>query len=398
MNGRSATGATSAAAASTGRARCETRRRVSIWRTAACSCIDANGDGRTDLLVVSRQRPGYFPLQLRRRCGTGARSSATARRRASTWKIPRSGWWISTATASPTRSARAAAWSASSTIRRRAGTIRAGSSAEALEDFPNVNFSDPRVKWADMTGDGLQDIVLVHDGNVEYWPNLGPRQLGQAGLHAQQPALARTATTRRRILLGDVDGDGLADLVYVDDATGHALDQSERQRAGATRSRSAARRRSPTWTPCGWPTCSAPASAGVLWSADADGLSRASMFFLDFTGGMKPYLLDEMDNHMGAVTRSSTRPRRSSTWRTSSAPRPAGRRRCRSRSRWWPVSRSSTHISGGKLTTEYRYHHGYWDGAEREFRGFGRGRAARHRDLRGLQRPRLARPRRAFDA
>jgi RHS repeat-associated protein len=29
-------------------------------------------------------------------------------------------------------------------------------------------------------------------------------------------------------------------------------------------------------------------------------------------------------------------------------------------------------ISGGKLTTEFSYHHGYWDGAEREFRGFGR--------------------------
>src|SRR6185503_18106195 len=29
-------------------------------------------------------------------------------------------------------------------------------------------------------------------------------------------------------------------------------------------------------------------------------------------------------------------------------------------------------FSRGKLTTEYRYHHGYWDGAEREFRGFGR--------------------------
>ena len=44
---------------------------------------------------------------------------------------------------------------------------------QALEEFPNVNFSDPRVKWADMTADGLQDIVLVHDGNVAYWPNLG---------------------------------------------------------------------------------------------------------------------------------------------------------------------------------------------------------------------------------
>jgi hypothetical protein len=29
-------------------------------------------------------------------------------------------------------------------------------------------------------------------------------------------------------------------------------------------------------------------------------------------------------------------------------------------------------LSQGKLTTAYSYHHGYWDGAEREFRGFGR--------------------------
>jgi hypothetical protein len=28
-------------------------------------------------------------------------------------------------------------------------------------------------------------------------------------------------------------------------------------------------------------------------------------------------------------------------------------------------------LSSGKLTTEYRYHQGYWDGEEREFRGFG---------------------------
>lgn len=29
-------------------------------------------------------------------------------------------------------------------------------------------------------------------------------------------------------------------------------------------------------------------------------------------------------------------------------------------------------ISQNKLTTRYFYHHGYWDGVEREFRGFGR--------------------------
>jgi hypothetical protein len=43
----------------------------------------------------------------------------------------------------------------------------------ALEEFPDINFSDPRVRWADMSGDGLQDIVLIYDANVEYWPNLG---------------------------------------------------------------------------------------------------------------------------------------------------------------------------------------------------------------------------------
>ena len=30
------------------------------------------------------------------------------------------------------------------------------------------------------------------------------------------------------------------------------------------------------------------------------------------------------------------------------------------------------HISKTKLVTTYKYHHGYYDGREREFRGFGR--------------------------
>lgn len=50
---------------------------------------------------------------------------------------------------------------------------------QSLKDFPNVNFSDPRVRLADMNGDGLQDIVLIHDGNVEYWPNLGHNRWGK---------------------------------------------------------------------------------------------------------------------------------------------------------------------------------------------------------------------------
>jgi RHS repeat-associated protein len=111
--------------------------------------------------------------------------------------------------------------------------------------------------------------------------------------------------------------------------------------------------------------------SGVLWSTDANGLERRTMWFLDFTGGLKPYLLNVMDNHMGAVTKVQYAPstrfyladerKRKARWRT---PLP------------FPVQTVARvevvdEISSCKLTTEYRYHHGYWDGAEREFRGFG---------------------------
>jgi hypothetical protein len=40
-------------------------------------------------------------------------------------------------------------------------------------------------------------------------------------------------------------------------------------------------------------------------------------------------------------------------------------------------------LSRRKLTTEYRYHHGYWDGAEREISRLRARRSAGHGGLRG---------------
>jgi hypothetical protein len=42
--------------------------------------------------------------------------------------------------------------------------------------------------------------------------------------------------------------------------------------------------------------------SGVLWTADATDSGRANMHFLDLTGVAKPYLLDCMDNQLGALT------------------------------------------------------------------------------------------------
>ena len=119
------------------------------------------------------------------------------------------------------------------------------------------------------------------------------------------------------------------------------------------------------------PTCSGPGWTACCGRATGCRRSGSHYQFLDLTGGRKPYLLERVDNHMGAVTTISYAPsttllpgRRGppgDAWRT---PLP------------FPVHvvdrvEVEDEISGGRLTSEFRYHHGYWDGVEREFRGFG---------------------------
>ena len=106
----------------------------------------------------------------------------------------------------------------------------------------------------------------------------------------------------KRILLGDVDGDGLDDIVYVDhgkvmlwlNQSGNRWsDPIEIDGTPAVTDMDAVRLVDLLGT----------GIAGVLWSAEATLPGRPHLFFLDFTGGVKPYLMDEMNNHMGALTR-----------------------------------------------------------------------------------------------
>ena len=234
---------------------------------------------------------------------------------------------------------------------------------------PAVMFSDPRTHVADMSGDGLQDIVQVHNGRVEYRPNLGHGNWGARITMRQSPRFP-WGYDPRRVLLGDLDGDGLADLVYLD--TNRVLVWFNQSGNGWS-------------TPVkihGTPPATdrdhvrivdlyGHGTAGVLFSSAIDTAGQPSMYFLDLSGGVKPYLLTEMDGNLGATTRveyaSSTR------FYLDDAQRPATRWRTPLPFPVQVVARVEVvdALSGGKLTTEYRYHDGYWDGADREFRGFG---------------------------
>lgn len=237
---------------------------------------------------------------------------------------------------------------------------------------PLTNFTDPRVRIADMTGDGLADIVLVHDGSIRYWPSLGrgrygpPVEMTNAPHFTDALAYPGSGFDPRRLLLGDITGKGPADAVYVGDGSVTIwLNPAGNGFGPATVIRGTPR--VDISTDVRLADIDGLGIAGVLWSGIGTNREWA---FLDLTGGVKPFLLTGLNNHRGAAT--------TLTWSTSTAFAVADRS---AGTPWrtalpFPVhvlaaSESTDYFSATVLTSAYRYHEGYWDAGDREFRGFG---------------------------
>lgn len=240
-----------------------------------------------------------------------------------------------------------------------------------LDQFPDVFFNDAqaRVRLADMSGDGLNDLVLVHNARIDYWPNLGYGRFGKRITMQNSPRLDIDFDPKR-LFLADLNGTGCADLVYVDfDRVYFWFNQSGNSW-------------SDTQTIFGTPIVTdsdsiqfadifGTGTATLIWSYDFREQPQGNYKALDFCGGVKPYVLTEMSNNMGATTRvqyvSSTKhfledEENGTPWITKLP---------------FPVQvvdkvEVIDHVSKTKMVTTYKYHHGYFDGREREFRGFGR--------------------------
>jgi hypothetical protein len=83
---------------------------------------------------------------------------------------------------------------------------------------PALVFADgtQSVYLADMSGDGLNDLVRIRNGEVCYWPSLGYGKFGARVTMAgaswfDHPELF----DQKRVRLADIDGSGTTDILYL---------------------------------------------------------------------------------------------------------------------------------------------------------------------------------------
>lgn len=241
------------------------------------------------------------------------------------------------------------------------------------ESGPAIVFSDKeqRIFLADMSGDGLTDIVRIRNGEVCYWPNLGYGHFGAKVTMSNAPWFEEPDLFNPEyLLLADISGTGATDLIYLGKSQFKAYLNLSGNRWGS------AELIDPIF-PAEQPNRITVAdllgngTSCIVWSSELPAYSERPMRYIDLMGGVKPHIMTSYRNNMGKTV---TMEYKSSTWfylRDKLKGQPWITRLA------FPVqcvrkTIIEEKVSGLRFASEYSYHHGYYDHTEREFRGFGR--------------------------
>jgi RHS repeat-associated protein len=240
------------------------------------------------------------------------------------------------------------------------------------EEGPRIVFADATqsIYLADLSGDGLSDIVRIRNREVCFWPSLGYGFFGAKTTMDNSPSFDNPDQfDPKRIRLADIDGSGTTDIIYLHrDGVRLYFNQS-----GNSWSQPHLLKVFPrvddlvTIAPV---DLLGNGTACLVWSSPFPGDAGQPMRYVNLMGGRKPHLLIETINNLGAETRVDYAPstkfylqdkRDGKPWITR-LPFPVH-----------VVERVETYdyISRNRFVSSYAYHHGYFDGEEREFRGFG---------------------------
>ncbi|MBP9078326.1 MAG: hypothetical protein KBG02_15765, partial [Haliscomenobacter sp.] len=240
------------------------------------------------------------------------------------------------------------------------------------EHGPAILFADleQTIFLADMSGDGLTDIVRIRNGQICYWANQGYGRFSAKITMSNAPVFDHPdAFNPRYLQLADVSGTGATDLVYLGknkfkaylNLSGNAWSEAHEIDPFFPidpHAQVAVIDLLGTGTAC------------IVWSSDLPAESQAPMRYIDLMSSKKPHVLVQYRNNLGQETCMEYRSSTYYYWQDQLEGKP-----------WitklpFPVQVVSRTIIEEKITkvrfsSEYRYHHGYYDHPEREFRGFG---------------------------
>ncbi|HON35760.1 MAG TPA: SpvB/TcaC N-terminal domain-containing protein [Methanothrix sp.] len=240
------------------------------------------------------------------------------------------------------------------------------------EKGPHLIFADgtQSIHLADISGDGLTDLVQIRNGEICYWPNLGYGRFGARITMDHAPYFDNPDQfDQRRIRLADIDGSGTMDIIYLHrDGIRLYFNQSGNSWS------------EPQYLEV-FPRVDdlvnivpidllGNGTVCLVWSSPLPGDLGRQMRYVSLMGGEKPHLLVKTINNLGAEIRIHYAPSTKFYLQDKCDGKP-----------WitrlpFPVhvvERVETYdlISSNLFVTRYAYHHGYFDGEEREFRGFG---------------------------
>jgi RHS repeat-associated protein len=239
------------------------------------------------------------------------------------------------------------------------------------EKGPRLVFADgtQSIYLADLSGDGLTDLTRIRNGEVCYWPNLGYGRFGKKVTMDNGPQFDHPDQfDQKHIRLADIDGTGTTDIIYLH-RDGVRLYFNQSGNSWSEPQRLNVFPRTDDLVSIVPVDLLGNGTACLVWSSPLPGDTGRQMRYVNLMGGQKPHLLVKTVNNLGAETRVEYAPstkfylqdkRDGKPWYTR-LPFPVH-----------VVERVETydHISRNRFVTRYAYHHGYYDGEEREFRGF----------------------------
>lgn len=241
------------------------------------------------------------------------------------------------------------------------------------DEGPQVVFADAKqsIFLADMSGDGMTDIVRIRNGEVCYWPNLGYGKFGAKRNLDNAPVFDHPdAFIPGAIRLADINGSGTSDIVYLGknkftcwtNLSGNRFSTKPFEIENFDGIHSHTRITVTDLLGNGM--------GCIVWSSPLLKHNTAPLRYIDLVNSKKPHILIGYKNNMGKEVSLEYTP----STHFYLEDKKAGKA-------WVTKLHFPIHcvtktiiedkISGHKFVTEYKYHHGYYDHAEREFRGFG---------------------------